>query len=293
MKCPRCGSEQPEDSKFCAVCGLPLGSGRPNLRQEEERRKHNRNLIILIVVILAASVAAAGFAVRFLLEQRSGGEGGTFSLSDLNDWDELPEDVFIPETDTEDEGSSLSGSFGEVTPEDGREEEPVPTVRPTATPTPVPTYDPEEGGVHRYEYVVRDCTWREAFQEAKSKGGYLARINSREEYDAILAEINSRGLTEIHFRIGGRREAGSQEYYWVDENNQLYGEVVNASDYWCSTEWMSGEPSFQDGTTEEDCLDICYIQSDGKWYFNDVPDDILATVPYYSGKLGYIVEYED
>ena len=138
-------------------------------------------------------------------------KGGTFSLSDLNDWDELPEDVFIPETDTEDEGSSLSGSSGEVTPEDGREEETVPHSPATATPTPVPTYDPEEGGVHRYEYVVRDCTWREAFQEAKSKGGYLARINSREEYDAILAEINSRGLTEIPFpdrRPEGGRKPG-------------------------------------------------------------------------------------
>lgn len=29
------------------------------------------------------------------------------------------------------------------------------------------------------------------------------------------------------------------------------------------------------------------------WEWNDVPDDIIAVVPYYHGKIGYIVEYEE
>lgn len=329
MKCPRCGNEIPEGSKFCTVCGLPQkdrgqqsareedrrgqaagGNPKPPIRQrtpqeEAARKRHNRNLLILIVVILAAAAAAAFFVIRLLRDQGKGSDRGSLSVSQLEDWADLPEDAWIPELEDLDEGSDSD----KEEPSDSEEESarptaaptrkatPTPTPKPThtatPTPTPVPTYDPEEGGVHRYEYVVKDCTWREAFQEAKNSGGYLVRINSRAEYDAILSEINSKGLTNIHFRIGGRRDADSRDYYWVDENNQLYGEKINDPSYWCSSEWMTGEPSFQDGSTQEDCLDICYLKSEGKWYFNDVPDDILATVSYYSGRLGYIIEYED
>lgn len=279
MKCPRCGKEVSEGSKFCTGCGLPLGNAG-----DAGRRKHNRNLVILVVVILSAAVVAAAFGIRYLQERKGPGERGSLSLSDLEDWEELPEDLWTPDLEEPEETPSPSPSASPM---------PTRTSTPTPTPTPAPTYDPQEGGVHRYEFVVADCTWQEAFQAAKEKGGYLARINSREEYQAILSEISSRGLADIHFRIGGRREADSQDYYWADEKNQLYGEKINSPTYWCSTEWMAGEPSFQDGTTQEDCLDICYIKSEGKWYFNDVPNDILATVPYYSGRLGYIVEYED
>lgn len=138
-----------------------------------------------------------------------------------------------------------------------------------------------------------DVTWSQAFADCKSRGGYLVRINSEEEYQYILKQLDAGSYQKIQFFIGGRRDSGSSEYYWADEDDELYGDQINTSSYWCSSEWLSGEPSFRDGANEEEYLDLLYYKNEGRWTWNDAPNDILAVVPSFSGRIGYICEYED
>ncbi|GAA0804857.1 hypothetical protein GCM10008910_40420 [Faecalicatena orotica] len=159
------------------------------------------------------------------------------------------------------------------------------------------TYDAsvpaDDTGIHRYEYIISDCTWQEAFQDCLNRGGYLVRINSSKEYETIRKEISRQKMTDIYFKLGGRRDNQSQDYYWVNQDNKLFGEKLNSDDSWCSDEWMGGEPSFQDGNLEEKYMDLFFYDGEKRFVWNDVPDDMLAAEPAYSGKLGYICEYED
>lgn len=150
----------------------------------------------------------------------------------------------------------------------------------------------EETAVHTYSLVVKDVTWDEAASACEKAGGYLVNINSEEEFDAIIEEIEDAGLEDKIFFLGASR-TDSESYYWVDADGDLTGDPLNDNtDAWCNDVWLEGEPSFADGDTEETVVTMFYSSSEDRWVFNDVPTDILEAVSYYSGKIGYICETE-
>ncbi len=149
----------------------------------------------------------------------------------------------------------------------------------------------EDTGLHRYQFVLKDCTWEESLRDCESMGGYLARINSYEEYVAIVGQIGKEeAYRGVHFYLGGRRDEFETDYYWVDNENQMIGNPVNGSDSWAKDVWMEGEPSFVDGEIQEMYLNLFYYEKELAWVLNDVPEDVSV---YYPGKTGFICEFED
>lgn len=296
MWCTNCGNELKDDAKFCGKCGAKV---EPEYEQsiqqtqqfqtqpvlvdvfeEEEKSSKGKYIFIILIIVGLLIVGAAGI---FLIKGKPKDDSENKTLdpstpsnqsSNDEDYDDLEDlyNYFFSESEDTEQQENMAGN------EDVPEE---------------PVYDSTEGGIHRYKFFVDDCTWSEALVKARESGGYLVHINSPEEYEYIIGEIKSLGYEKIQFRIGGRRDTGSTDYYWVDENNNLYGEIINSPDYWASSEWMAGEPTFKDGEIDEDCLDFYYYEKENRWVWNDVPNDIIEIVPYYSGQIGYIVEYEE
>ncbi len=151
----------------------------------------------------------------------------------------------------------------------------------------------EAGKEHTYIIETGDVTWSEAKDKAMEAGGYLVRFETQEEYERVLGIIQEKGLGNYFFLIGGTRNQDSYDYHWVRSDGSLDESVtINDPSFWATAtnQWMHGEPSFTDGTYQEPCLDFYYYSDEGRWVWNDVPDDILSVAPYYSGRIAYIIE---
>lgn len=159
-----------------------------------------------------------------------------------------------------------------------------------------PVYrEEQETGIHTYELIIADVTWMEAYQDCLARGGYLVRINSDEEYQAIIKQIEDEGQRKIKFWLGGTRGlADTYEYRWIYEDGAYGNEVLNGDGKY-SSYWLDGEPSFYDGAVSQAELyvNMFYFSKEGRWVWNDVPNDLVAAVELYAETVGYICEYED
>lgn len=261
MRCKYCGFELSTNAKFCPQCGMSVEKEETlNFNQPPLRKKGNNEYKILILVAIVLLVSLSGIFSGISAKKKNDTEN---QLKDNS--------YFVSEKESDD-------GFADQVSEIQESEE---------------VFDESEEEIHSYDFFIDDCTWSEAFMKAQEYGGYLVHINSREEYDYILDLIYQYGYENIQFRVGARRDIGSTDYYWVNKNNMTYGTKINDSSYWLAGEWMPGEPSFIDNEIEEPCIEFYYNKKEERWVWNDVPDDIISIVPYYSGNVGYIVEYEE
>ena len=155
---------------------------------------------------------------------------------------------------------------------------PVPVVEVTPSPEPLPleTPVPPEPKESRYELIVSDVSWITARDSAINAGGHLVVINDEEEYRRVLDLAQQYSVSYIW--IGCRRVEGAMT--WV-ENAEV--------DYW---PWLAGEPSYLDGDVPEDYLMLSHIN--GNWGYNDNRNDPAGDYPvFYSGRVAYIIEFED
>ncbi len=178
---------------------------------------------------------------------------------------------------------------------------PTPTPEPTATPTPEPTSTPTPTPVpeHRYEIIFADVTWEEALNlcvTSGKKNAHLAVFETAAELEEVCRQISAEGKEKGRFFIGARRNSNNSGYYWVDTNNVLIGDRLNDSTSPMYGYWMKGEPSFEDASqtpvVTEDKVDLCYFESENRYVINDIPNNVLNVVPQWTGRVGYILEYE-
>ena len=273
MRCPNCNSPVDKDAEFCERCGIKLSNYKKTSR------------LPAVIISGVVFIAAVGGLFFWVVSDEYHKVGET-------ELDELVEKAAPSDEEgkTEEKESTDSSNNSGNTDNGDRVKDGEEESQQSETET---VYDVTEGGIHRYNYVVSDCTWEEAYQNCLEAGGYLVRINSLDEYNYIIDQIDQKHMSDIQFKIGGRRAEGAQDYYWVNESKQLYGEKVNSDSYWTKEIWLSGEPSYSDGNVQENYLDIFYYGTEDRWVLNDVPDDILSSAPEFSGKLGYICEYEN
>lgn len=139
--------------------------------------------------------------------------------------------------------------------------------------------------IHTYEVIAGDLSWEDAKNACEERGGYLATINSEEEYEKISEMADRSGLTYLW--LGAKLQSDTEEW---KQAGWITGED------WTFDNWYPGEPSRQDtdGTKE---LFLCmwkakYNEEEIGWTFNDQRNDIVGAFPKIAGKVGYVCEYE-
>lgn len=135
----------------------------------------------------------------------------------------------------------------------------------------------EKPKVSTYQLFKRDYTWVEANSSALQMGGNLVCVNSAEEFNQVCAMADAQNLKM--FWMGASIDYVEQSWSgikWKNGDDMTY------------TKWFAGEPSGYDKGTPE--LYLMAFKVKGVWYFNDGANDTSA---HYSGKMGYIVEFEE
>ncbi len=148
---------------------------------------------------------------------------------------------------------------------------------------------------HRYGVFLQNGTWEDAFHACREKGGHLVRIDSMDEYNQLLSELDSLGYRGYRLYIGGRRDLAGQQYYWADDTNAFVGEPLNDPNAWCAGSWMVGKPSFYDESinADEHVLEMFYYESENRWVWNDIPNNLPDYIGDATLNAGYICEYDN
>lgn len=282
MYCKKCGQQINEGAAFCGNCGTPVGTKNPAFQTTEaemSKKKKGGKKVLGILLLCLLILLGAGAGGWFFLHKPNDDK----SKETVNEEELIEKTEETVEKDDKEEKEEMQEAEAA---EDERQE--------TEDTKPV-YHEDDEKGIHTYELIVDDVTWTEAYNACLARGGYLVRINSEEEYQEILEQIDDEDKRNIKFWLGGARSAEDvYEYRWIYEDGVSGSEILNEDEPFRSY-WLDGEPSFHNESDSQDeiYMNMFYVSKEGRWVWNDVPDDLIAVVEYYSGTVGYICEYEN
>lgn len=298
MFCRKCGHEVKEGTKFCVKCGAPLASEAPRSRntdsvsepkkeqpeskvQPKEKKKSGKGLIIALICVLIILLGIIAAFLVYYFAQGKGNSNAQWEAEERQESSSDRDDMDVDDGDEDVDGTERAGNEDIAATEDVGNTEMAAEVQDAAAESDVP---------HTYQIVVADVTWTEAYSQARNvENGYLVNINSQEEWELVMQLIQEQGYEDKIFWIGAMRKGTSYEYYWVDGDGESVGGSLNESSH-----WLTGEPTYYDADNglDERYVEMFYSSSLNQWVWNDTPDDLLSVVPYYSGKIAYIIEIE-
>ena len=167
--------------------------------------------------------------------------------------------------------------------------EPTPVSAPVeiaATPSPTPVPTPEPTPEHRYVIQKANISWVGAQDQCLANGGYLAVINTRDEFNKITALADEMGVELLW--IGARRDVTTNTFIW--ERDEKVDSNVDPNDRRMAL-WALTEPSFiDDNGTEENYLILW--NHDGGWRYWDSIGD-LNTIYGWRGRIAYVCEFDE
>lgn len=249
-----------------------------------QKRGHSVGFAVGMVLLAVAVAVVVGVGAMFALgmgpfARTDGAGGGQSTIIPVDVTVEVPDVLGMDEHDAMDELRDAGLAVGDVD-EDYSSEYPEGTV---CEQSPDGGDDADEGSEvdlviskgpevvieHRYQMVTRAMSWADAQSWCEASGGYLATIDSAEEYQEVLNALS--GSTTVCW-LGGMRTGSSWE--WVDGEPFSY------------TAWASGEPN-NDGGNEDR---LALLKVNGAWSWYDVPSDVRGVYPDY--RLCFVMETE-
>lgn len=140
--------------------------------------------------------------------------------------------------------------------------------------------------IEKYQLNIMDITWEDANEYCNSHGGHLATISSDLELLQICRTVEYYYRDYCIFFVGGMYCSNTSDYRWVTDDSN---ETID------SNLWRTGEPTYTGATEDGRTVDenyTCFLKIDGNYYLMDVPSDIIDAAPSYSGKVGFICEFD-
>ncbi len=205
--------------------------------------------IVLAVLIVAAVAAVAGV---FVTSSASGGAGGQESEE---------KEVELEQVQPSDDEIDVKSTI--LVTADGSTSEEVDDA--------AEADDESASAEHRYEVVGQRMTWAQADAYCKAQGGYLATVESQEEYDQIVRLADQSGRKVLFL---GAQRGTDGNFQWTNGEDFSY------------TAWMSGEPNNDGGN--ENCLAMFLV--DDQWVWSDVPNDLSSY--YGESTVGFVCEWD-
>ena len=221
---------------------------------------------VFLLLLICGLLVAAAFLYDHLQKKQQEAEPENTAESTVSE--ELP--GIAP-----DESIDMSKPMPEIENAPQSEETGIVSHVPEETPEPTPEVTPEPKN-HRYEVIKADVSWIQARDSAISAGGHLVVINDEAEFNRVLEQAAEVGAS--YFWVGCRRVDGALAW---DKDITV--------DY---MPWLAGEPTVEYEGVPEDYVMLAYIN--GAWGYNDIGNNPAGDWPeFYSGRIAYIIEFDD